>query len=101
MAENDKQIMEHQSKIRYYAKSGNGFRTRYVGSGQLMISEILTKVNNAKDKAKKIQVLKDNDSSALRMVLKGAFDPNIKWALLFGTPPYMANEAPKVLNTLY
>ncbi len=60
-----------------------------------MISEILTKVNNAKDKTKKIQVLKDNDSSALRMVLKGAFDPNIKWALPTGTPPYMANEAPK------
>ena len=31
--------------------------------GQLLISEILTKVNNAKDKTKKIQVLKNNDSS--------------------------------------
>ena len=60
-----------------------------------MISEILTKVNNAKDKAKKIKVLKENDSQALRMILKGAFDPNIKWALPSGTPPYMANEAPK------
>ena len=29
------------------------------------------------------------------MVLKGAFDPNIKWALPSGTPPYIANEAPK------
>ena len=64
------------------------------------ISEILTKVNNAKDKAKKIQVLKDNDSSGARMILKGAFDPNIKWALPSGTP-YMANEALLVLNILF
>ena len=28
------------------------------GSGDLLFSEVLTKVNNAKDKAKKIEVLK-------------------------------------------
>ena len=95
MAENDKQIMEHQSKLGIMPKAAMDSGQGYVGSGQLLISEILTKVNNAKDKAKKIQVLKDYDSNALRMVLKGAFDPNIKWSLPTGTPPYMANEAPK------
>ncbi len=60
-----------------------------------LLHEILTKVNNAKDKPAKIAVLKKNDSVPLRQVLKGAFDPNIKWALPTGTPPYMANEAPK------
>ena len=30
----------------------------------------------------------------LRQVLKGAFDPNIKWALPEGTPPYKENDAP-------
>lgn len=96
MAENDKQIMEsqHQQRLGIMPKAAMDAGQGIVGSGQLMISEILTKVNNAKDKAKKIQVLKDNDSSALRMILKGAFDPNIKWALPSGTPPYMANEAP-------
>ena len=55
-----------------------------------MISEILTKVNNAKDKAKKIAVLQEYDSQSLRMVLKGAFDPKIKWALL--TPYTLLTE---------
>ena len=65
------------------------------GTGVVLMSEVLTKVNNAKDKPKKIAVLRDYDNAPLRMVLKGAFDPNIKWALPSGTPPYIANEAPK------
>lgn len=65
------------------------------GSQGILLSEILTKVNNAKDKPKKIAVLQQYDSPSLRMILKGAFDPNIKWALPTGTPPYIANEAPK------
>ena len=58
------------------------------------VHEIFTKVNNAKDKPKKIEVLKEYDSPALRQLLKGAFDPKIEWDLPDGTPPYMANEAP-------
>jgi|TARA_B100001063_G_scaffold227254_1_gene237561 hypothetical protein len=64
------------------------------GSGDPFFSEIFTKVNNAKDKPKKIAVLKQYDSQPLRMVLKGAFDPKIEWDLPEGIPPYMANEAP-------
>lgn len=63
------------------------------GSGMLF-SEILTKVNNAKDKPKKIKVLQDNESPELKMILKGAFDPKIQWDLPEGTPPFMPNEVP-------
>ncbi len=61
-----------------------------------LLSEICLKVNNAKDKSKKLRVLRENDSPALRMVLKGAFDPKIKWDLpLSGGPiPYTPNDAP-------
>ena len=60
-----------------------------------LMSEIATKVNNAKDKPRKLKVLTDNDSVALRQVLKGAFDPNIEWLLPKGTDvPYTVNEAP-------
>ena len=59
-----------------------------------LMSEIATKINNAKDKPKKLKVLKEHDSVALRQVLKGAFDPKIKWDLPEGTPPFIANEAP-------
>ena len=51
-------------------------------------------MNNAKDKPKKVAVLRENDSQPLRQILKGAFDPKIKWDLPEGTPPYSENDAP-------
>jgi len=59
-----------------------------------LMSEIATKVNNAKDKPRKLKVLQDHDSVPLRQVLKGAFDPNIEWLLPKGDVPYTPNDAP-------
>ena len=60
-----------------------------------LMSEIATKVNNAKDKPRKLKVLKDHDSVPLRQVLKGAFHPDIKWLLPKGNDiPYTPNDAP-------
>ena len=67
---------------------------RTAGAGRELISEIFTKINNAKDKPKKVEVLKQYDTPGMRMILKGAFDPKIEWELPPGTPPYIANEAP-------
>ena len=64
------------------------------GSGAPLVHEIFTQINNAKDKPKKIAVLKQNDSPAMRQLLKAAFDPKIEWDLPEGNPPYIANEAP-------
>ena len=60
----------------------------------LSFHEILTKVNNAKDKPKKIEVLRKYDTNELRMFLKGAFDEKLEWLMPEGTPPYKPNEAP-------
>ena len=60
----------------------------------LSYHEILTKVNNAKDKPKKLEVLKRYDTKELRSFLKGAFDPNLVWLLPEGSPPYKPNDAP-------
>jgi len=59
-----------------------------------LMSEIATKINNAKDKPRKLKVLQDHDSIPLRQVLKGAFDPNIEWLLPKGDVPYTPNDAP-------
>ena len=67
---------------------------RTAGAGKELISEIFTKINNAKDKPKKIEVLRQYDTPGMRMVIKGAFDPKIIWDLPPGTPPYIENEAP-------
>ena len=71
----------------------NGSDGENAGASKQLVSEIFTKVNNAKDKPKKIEVLRQYDSPGLRMILKGGFDPNIKWELPEGDPPYIANEA--------
>ena len=60
----------------------------------LLYSEIAMKVNNAKDKPRKLKVLRDHDSVPLRQVLRGAFDPKIEWALPKGDVPYTVNDAP-------
>ena len=59
-----------------------------------LFSEIATKINNAKDKPRKLKVLQEYDSVSLRQVLKGAFDPNIEWLLPKGDVPYTVNDAP-------
>ena len=60
----------------------------------MLMDEIATKINNAKDKTRKLKVLKENDSVPLRQVLKGAFDPNIEWLIPDGDVPYTPNDAP-------
>jgi|TARA_B100000959_G_scaffold138904_1_gene145955 hypothetical protein len=63
-------------------------------SGFTLFSEIATKVNNAKDKPRKLRILRENDTQALRQICRAAFDDKIKWALPPGDVPYIPNEAP-------
>ena len=60
----------------------------------LSYHEIFTKVNNKKDKAGKLEVLRKYDTNELRMFLKGAFDPKLEWMMPEGAPPYTPNDAP-------
>ena len=85
MAEQNPNLMSRQQMETMAATSG---------SGKLLYHEVLTKVNNAKDKPKKIAVLRQYDNAPLRQVLKGAFDPNIEWLLPKGDVPYTPNDAP-------
>jgi hypothetical protein len=63
-------------------------------SGFTLFSEIATRVNNAKDKPRKLKVLQENDTQALRQICRAAFDSKIKWAVPEGDVPYTPNEAP-------
>ena len=60
-----------------------------------LLSEVLKKVHNAKTKAKKIELLKEHDTDALRMVIKGSFDPNIEWLIPEGEVPFVKNDSPE------
>ena len=67
---------------------------RTSGSTEPTVHEIFTQINNAKDKPKKIAILKKYDNKPMRQLLKAAFDPKIKFDLPEGNPPYIKNEAP-------
>ena len=56
-------------------------------------AEICTKVNNAKDKTKKIAVLREYRTPALEMFLNAAINPNIVWMLPRGDVPFIENDA--------
>ena len=59
-----------------------------------LLHEVLKKVHNAKTKEKKIEILREHNSDALRIIIKGSFDPNIEWIVPEGDVPYTKNEAP-------
>ena len=60
-----------------------------------LITEILDVVSKARSKAKKIELLKEYDSPAIRAVLIWNYDDSVRSMLPEGTVPYNPNEAPK------
>lgn len=57
------------------------------------VFEVLQEVAKQRTKAEKIQVLRKNESWALKDILRGTFDTFVQWELPEGTPPYTASEA--------
>jgi hypothetical protein len=45
----------------------------------MKLSEIVLYIESGKNKAEKIKRLKEHDSPELRILLKGSYDPKIKW----------------------
>jgi len=61
----------------------------------LLINEIIQKVNNAKTKVEKIALLRQYESPALRTILIANFDESVTFLLPEGDVPYTKNEAPE------
>ena len=59
---------------------------------KLSVSEILKNASAIKSDDHRIAYLKANYSIALETILRGAFDPRIKWQLPEGAPPYKPNS---------
>lgn len=64
------------------------------------IGWILEQICNLPEE-EQIKALQQNDNSAIRTVLRFCFDPNIKWLLPDGTPPYTPCEFSNIQNMLY
>ena len=59
----------------------------------LLVYEVIEKAGSAKKKADKINILKKNDTWALKDILRGTFDSKVVWNLPEGAPPYKPAEA--------
>jgi hypothetical protein len=57
------------------------------------ISEILSEANKADTEDKRVQILKNNENDTLKILLKLAHDPNVRWLLPEGAPPYKSTDA--------
>lgn len=56
------------------------------------VFEVLSDVAKAKAKADKINILKENETWALKDIIRGSMDTTVKWSLPEGEPPYTAAE---------
>lgn len=65
------------------------------------ISWILDFTSKLPNEEEQIKCLQANDNTAMLIILKLCFDPNIKWLLPEGDAPYKPCEYPNVDNMLY
>ena len=56
------------------------------------VHEVLIEVGAKRKKSEKIEILKKNESWALKDVIRGSMDSSIEFNLPEGTPPYTACE---------
>lgn len=56
------------------------------------MAEFLERVGKLKRTQEKVDMLRANDTLALRIVLQAAYDPSVKFLLPEGVPPYKKNE---------
>ena len=61
---------------------------------QKSLHEIFTEIDKVTSVSKKAQILKENESDGLKIVLRGAFDTGIQWQVPDTKPPYEPNDAP-------
>jgi len=71
-----------------------------VNKQRLQIFEILQQVSSKRAKKDKISILRENETMALRDVLRGTFDDVIQWNLPAGNVPYTPATEESPPNTL-
>lgn len=65
------------------------------------MAEFLERVGKQKRTQEKVDLLRANDTFALRVILQAAYDPKVKFLLPSGAPPYKKNDLPDQENILH
>lgn len=66
----------------------------------LQVYQVLEKFAKAKTKEEKVQVLKRNETWALKDIIKGSMDKSIQFLIPDGDPPYTPSEEHNAPSTL-
>ena len=56
------------------------------------VYEVLEEARKAKTREQKVKILQENESFALKDILRGSIDEKVIWNLPQGEPPYKASE---------
>lgn len=57
-----------------------------------LIHEVIVEAGKKRSKAEKVEFLKQNESWALKDILRGTYDDAVQWLIPEGTPPYTPNK---------
>lgn len=57
-----------------------------------LVYEVIEEASKKKTKAEKIEVLRSNESWALKDILRGTFDEKVSWLIPEGKPPYTPSD---------
>lgn len=58
----------------------------------LLVHEVIDKASKARSKDDKVKVLRDNESWALKDILRGTFEATLEWNLPGGEPPWTPSD---------
>lgn len=59
----------------------------------LLVHEVIDKASKARSKDDKVKVLRDNESWALKDILRGTFEATLEWNLPGGEPPWTPSDS--------
>jgi len=67
----------------------------------MILSEIIQYIKSGKNKAEKIKRLKEHDAPEIRILLKGSYDPKIKWLPGLNDIKYKKSRKNSSENSIY
>ena len=67
----------------------------------LQVFEVIERASSAKTKAERVKILQENESWALKDLLRGTYDNKIVWQLPPGVPPYEPSQPHNHPTDLY
>ena len=66
-----------------------------------LVYEVLDEVKKSRKKEDKVRILKENESWALKDIIKGSMDESVQWNLPGGSPPYDPSEGHNAPTNLF